>query len=278
MKAAWFFAGVFMGLVNICSAATTIHHCMQGDRGYAVDLLKLALSQNSADIQLQRNDWYCSEKRKIKSALENKIDVMWAGASQQLDDQLIPVRIPIFKGLTGYRVLLIRAGEQSRFDRVKSLSDFRTFSLGQGEAWIDTDIFRSAGFRVVTSHNFELLPNMLAYKRFDAFPRGIQQVWNDLQRFSDLNLAIEKNLAVHYRLPAYFYFSQKSEALARDVEQGLEKLIDSGEFDRFFYGHPLIKDGLQQVPLKNRLVFDIPNPDLPRGVPIARKELWFTPE
>jgi Bacterial extracellular solute-binding proteins, family 3. len=207
---------------------------MQGDKSYTVDLLKLALNTQKYVYELERNDWFCSEKRKLKSVFERDIKIIWAGASVELEEKLIPVRIPIFKGLTSYRVLLIRRSEQVKFSKIQTLSDFKLLSLGQAEDWVDTKIFRASGIRVVTSHSFEVLPKMLSHGRFDAFPRGIQQAWNDAQQFSNLGLEVEQELAFHYRLPSYFYLSPDSADLAKTLEKGLEALIASGEFDRFF--------------------------------------------
>src|SRR5579859_703019 len=65
------------------------------------------------------------EKRRIYVLEHNEsgINVSLFPAQKGLDDKLVPVRIPVDRGMLGYRVLLIREGEQPLFDKVRSVED-----------------------------------------------------------------------------------------------------------------------------------------------------------
>lgn len=60
-------------------------------------------------------------------------------AATNIDDEkrYLPVRIPIFKGLTGYRLFLMDKAKQSLLRPVQSLEQLRQFSIGQRIGWHD---------------------------------------------------------------------------------------------------------------------------------------------
>ena len=92
---------------------------------------------------------------------------LWA--VPELEERLIPVRIPVDKDLGGYCVLLVRREDRHRFEGVRSVSDLRRFKIGLGYGWIDVDILRANGFEVVTGSSYEGLFEMLVHRRFDGF-------------------------------------------------------------------------------------------------------------
>src|SRR5690606_9783440 len=138
-------------------------------------------------------------------------------------------------GLMSHRILLIRKGDQAHFDRVQTLDDLRQFSLGQVRTWQDSDILEKSGFKVVKITKKPGLFHMLDGARFDAFPRGANEAWNELAAFPTLALDVEKNLVLVYPLPTYFFVSKHRPEVAQDLEEGLEKMLADGSFDRYFY-------------------------------------------
>jgi hypothetical protein len=77
------------------------------------------------------------------------------------------VRLPIDKGLLGYRMFLVREADLPRFATVRTLDDLRKLRVGQGKDWIDVPILRKAGFPVVEGTSYPGLFAMLAAGRFD---------------------------------------------------------------------------------------------------------------
>src|SRR4051812_48028225 len=123
-----------------------------------------------------------------------KLTVMYLGTTQQMERELVPVRIPVDRNLGGYSVLLIRTSRQRDFDAVRSLDDLRRFAFGLGLGWIDVDILRANRFRVVTGSSYNGLFEMADNGRFDAFPRAAVEVIDEFEsrkaRMRDL--AIER--------------------------------------------------------------------------------------
>src|SRR5437868_1887085 len=137
-----------------------------------------------------------------------KLTVMYLSTTPEFESTLVPVRIPVDKNLGGYCVFLIRAEDQPRFRKVKTIEDLRGFTFGLGLGWVDVDILRSNGFNVVTGSSYDGLFEMLVHKRFDLFLRAAPEVLDEYtQRKKALpDLAIENGILFYYPLPMYFWF------------------------------------------------------------------------
>ena len=59
-----------------------------------------------------------------------KGDLVNVAVLQPMDDELIPIDIPLDKGLFGYRVASIRASDQSRVAQVRDIAGLRQLRLG----------------------------------------------------------------------------------------------------------------------------------------------------
>ena len=198
---------------------------------------------------------------------------MWGGTTRELEERLHPIRYPLFKGLLGHRIFVIRQGDQHLFDQIETLEQLRQIKLGQGRVWSDTQILEAAGMRVVKTNAYENLFPMLEGGRFDAFPRGASEPWVELVQWENLNLTVEKKLAIVYPMPAYFFVSKDNITLARDIEIGFEKAIKDGSFDKIFFADTEIQKVLSLANLANRRLFRINNPFLSPKTPLDRQEL-----
>lgn len=244
---------------------------------YFTTLLLMALNASKADgevidIIFAPHDY--SQARWVHLARHDKRNlVIWTMTDKAREQQLRPIRIPLFKGLFAYRVFLIRANEQHRFDHVRNIGDLSALLAGQGTHWPDTPIMQHNGLRLTTAETTESLFRMIAAKRFDYFPRGISEAWFELAQRGEKNLAVEKNILLYYPTAIYFFVSKENEALARRIETGLEKLIDNGKFDEFFYRHPRIHLGLEN--LTRRRIITLENPFLPAATPVNNPRYWI---
>lgn len=243
---------------------------------YMQGLLKHALNYSGKKYSYTTTDETYSRPRVMESVKSGEITVMWGGTSEQMEQDFIPIRIDAYRGLMSHRILLIRKGDQSRFDRVTSLSDFQQLTLGQVKTWQDSDILEKAGFNVVKITKKQGLFYMLDGGRFDAFPRGANEAWNEMAAFPTLQLDVEKKLVLVYPLPTYFFVSKYRPEVARDIEMGLETAIRDGSFDNYFYNSKEVRDVLRIADLPNRKAFYISNPFLPKATPLDRKELWIS--
>ena len=213
----------------------------------------------------------------MELAKGQSIDVMWTMTSKEREGILLPVRIPLLKGLLGYRIFLIREGDADKFKQVLNLSQLRHFVAGQGHDWPDTQILRASNLPVHTSSNYEGLFSMLKARRFDYFPRGINEIWPELDAHKDQGMVIDKYLMLYYPSPIYFFFNPKNVALARRVEDGLKLAIEDGSFDRIFFSHPAHKKMFEQVAFEARTIITLNNPLLPAETPLENRQLWLQP-
>ncbi|MCE3251627.1 MAG: diguanylate cyclase [Cellvibrio sp.] len=242
---------------------------------YMNGLLKLALSYSDENYVFSTTSEVYSRPRVMESVKSGAISVMWGGTSEEMERDFLPIRIDAYRGLMNHRLLFIRQGDQARFDRIKTLDDLKHIRFGQGRSWQDASILESAGLEVVKATKKPSLYHMLDGGRFDAFPRGANEVWTELTAFPDLKLTVEKNLVLIYPLPTYFFVTKKDPELARDIEFGLESAISDGAFNKYFYTSPEVQEALEKADLANRRAIRINNPYLPKATPLDRKELWL---
>lgn len=269
---------LLIALFSAITAADTIRHNLatEAKEAYLLGALKLALAYSGQD-DFQPAATFLEQGRLVEELTTGDISVMWAGTKPEYEDQLRPIRIPLLKGLLGYRIFIIRQGDQARFSQIRTFDDLKRLKAGQGTLWADTAILRAAGIPVVTSVKYPGLFYMLDGDRFDYFPRGAHEPWSELVSNQNLPLAIEQELCVYYPLPMYFFTAKNNEALAQRIENGLEQAIADGAFDRYFFSQPLIQDVLNKANLKQRRQFPIANPDLSPQTPLNRPELWLDP-
>lgn len=249
---------------------------------YDWEVLRTALEKTRASFgpfELRQASQYMSPARvTAEAAGGGPINMFVRATSLQLEQQFRPVRIPVDRGLIGYRLLLVRPEDLPAFGEVKTLDQLRRFSIGQGRGWVDVGILQAAGFKVVEGNNYDGLFSMLAVKRFDALSRSVDEALREYdERHQQIGFEVEPGVALYYPLARYFFTRRdaEGEALARRLEAGLEAMVQDGSLQALFmsYKGPLIKrSGLAQ-----RRLFRIANPTLPPQTPLARGELWYRP-
>lgn len=247
---------------------------------YAIKMLKLALAHSDNpgyELKVTEED-FTQARVNEEVRTGGLLDLCWASSDAEIESQLRPIRIPLFKGLLGYRIFIINKNNQAKFDNVKTISDLKKLTIGQGRTWADGRILEANGFKVIKTNKYPSLFYMVEGGRFDGFPRGVHEPFGELEARPTMDLTVEKNLMVYYQMPFYLFVSPSNQALAKDLETGFERAIANGEFDKVFYGDKSIQDVLQKANMKNRTLFKLENPLLSKETPIERKELWFDPQ
>lgn len=253
----------------------TLPHATDMDR-YALKMLDLALTHIDTPYKIQPDvGEQRTQGRYVDDVISGKVDIMWAATDQDLENKMQPVRIPLLKGLLGHRIFLIHKGDQAKFDQVKTFADLQRLRLGQGTTWADTKILEANRLTVVKTNKYPSLLHMLDGGRFDAFPRGVQEPWAEVNAVPGLELAVEKRIMLVYKMPFYFFVSKNNQKLAKDLELGLNRAIADGSFDQAFFNDPAVRNAVEKAELKNRLVFQLDNPQLPKETPVDRPELWL---
>lgn len=209
-----------------------------------------------------------------------EIDVLLAAPNRERHQRFTPVPIPLDKGLLGYRVMMIRPDSAPAFAAVRTLEQLKEVRLGQGADWEDWYVLSYAGFEVDAPSDFTALLDMLVGGRFHGFPRGVYEIDKEValarqQGYADVE--VERTVLIRYQLARIAYVRKGNEALATRLEVGLRTAIADGSFDRLFYGHPMVVAALKTADLRNRRVFDLPNPRFPDDSALSDPSLWYLP-
>lgn len=270
--------GALEGLGNAMAEETiyTPPLVNENDR-YCFEMLKHALSYSGKQFDVRPiSQAELTQPRIMEMIQSGDLQVFWTASDKDIEAHFTPVRIPLFKGMFGYRIFLINKNNQAKFDSIQTLEQLKNqITLGQGRTWADTQILKAAGLNVITTLKFPGLMYMVDGGRFDAFPRAIHEPWNELKAFSQLDLTVERNLLLVYKMPFYLFTAKDNPALAALVHDGLEKALADGSFNKMFFENDDVKQALANANLKQRRVIEIANPNLSAETPMSRPELWL---
>jgi hypothetical protein len=98
---------------------------------YALGLLQLALEESGRDYILRPTVDEMSQTRAARELELGNIDFIWTGTSAEYEQRFRPVRIPVLRGLDGYRICVIEPKRQPAFSAVQSLDDLKQLTIGQ---------------------------------------------------------------------------------------------------------------------------------------------------
>ncbi|HEY9027210.1 MAG TPA: hypothetical protein VIP05_23155 [Burkholderiaceae bacterium] len=244
---------------------------------YPVQLLKLALQKAQVDVDLKPHPVFMLQVRALREVEQRSgLDVVWTMTSREREQALLPIRIPIDRGLLGWRLLLIDPAREPQFARLHALDELKTLRGGQGADWPDTTILRSAGLAIDESARYGDLFQKLAAGRIDYFPRSVQEIWGELDAHRQQGFVIEPTLALHYPAAMYFFVNKQRADLAADIRRGLDIALRDGSFDALFQQY--FGDVLRRSRLGERQVFELRNPLLPPETPLQDARLWYRPQ
>ncbi|BCG24078.1 hypothetical protein TUM18999_22690 [Pseudomonas tohonis] len=256
-----------------------LHSKGEDPEAYVVELLRLALAHSGGDYQLEPSLEPMPQSRAQLSLERNdgRVQLMWTMTTREREADLLPIRIPIYKGLISWRVFLVRADQRDLLAGVTRREQLEALRMGQRHDWPDTDILRANGLTVVTTPGYENLFRMLDAGRFELFPREVVVAWDEQRRAEadGLHLAVDDHLVLHYPTAFYFFTSRQRPELAAVIQRGLEAAIVDGSFERLFQRYH--GETLRRARMERRRVIELVNPDLPEGTPIERDELWYHP-
>ncbi|WDE08353.1 hypothetical protein SG34_022405 [Thalassomonas viridans] len=248
-------------------------------RDYFIDLLTLALKKTepaAGPFELISYSAPMNQSRALSTLNEDYgVDVVWTMTSSERELNYLPIRIPLLKGLLGHRIFLINRGDLDKFANISSIEELRALAAGQEYAWPDTRILRSNGFKVVTGYQYAGLFKMLADHRFDYFPRGMNEIWQEAPFYAGLDLIVEPSIVMYYPAPIYFFVAKNKPALAKRIETGLRLAIGDGSFEQLFLNHPSNREMFDKTRLAQRRIFRLENPLLPEKTPLDNASLWY---
>lgn len=250
------------------------------NHAYIYELVTLILKNTPKQYELKLSKNRLQQDRSIYEMTQNNgtVDLMWTMTTDQREKQMIPIRLPIDKGLIGWRVALIATKNKEIFQNINNLDNLSKFSAGQQRDWPDVGILQSNNLKVVTSNDYEPLFNMLMAGRFDYFPRSIFEYANELEQKKEKNMIADQHFVLVYPSATYFFVTPRRPKLAEDLRIGFEKIIENGSFEKLFLKYN--QASIERADIRQRVKIQLKNPLLnPKSMPLNRPELWFfTPQ
>jgi len=229
-------------------------------KDYFTKILSHALTYSpKADYQLSFHGKDVPKARVMEMiANQQEIDVIAGSSTRDRESKLRPIRIPLLKGMNGWRIPLVMS--QKILRNVKNLNDLQRYQAGQLHSWSDTKVLARNHVPIVPGSDYYGLFDMLKNNRFDYFPRSVLEVSGEYQRVKHMGIKIDNNIIIKYPSAYYFYVNKRASSLAHDIEYGLKEAQKDGSFEKIFaqyYGHALevlSKHDRTSITLKNPLI------------------------
>lgn len=244
---------------------------------YRWKLLELALARTNDEgpVRLVPYAEELTQNRGVQLLQLGGIHVVALGTNSEREEKLRPIRIDILRGMVGFRLLVIRAGDQARIAQMGDQALREKLVFGLNSQWADLPIMRANGFTVITSSSYEDLFGMLVSGRFDAFPRGLNEAQRELdtRRQNFPQLAVEKSRALYFPFPIYFWVSKNNWPLARRIERGLRLALADGSFRKLFESFHAAE--IAKLREERRQVIRLSNPILPAGTTLPDTSWWW---
>jgi tetratricopeptide (TPR) repeat protein len=263
------------------------------------DIIKFTISDSTLDVrpkytlavlkkalELSSESYGPYEMRAIHENLSNdvkrwelydgtNINLTMSMTSPDWEYLTLPIRIPIRRGIGGYRLLAINKQNLQRFSKITTIKELKSLTVGLQKEWIVNELFEDEGFKIVESSTYDGVFRMLNKNRFDFIPRGIHEVYDEISLREDelKNLMVEPNLALHIPQPFYIFVSPKFPEIAKRIEHGLEKMVSEGILQKMFDEH--FSEFIKKGNLPNRTIIHLGNKYLTKQTPLERKELWL---
>jgi hypothetical protein len=242
---------------------------------YRGNLLKHALSYSTEhSYKFDKFDATLPTVRAYNLMAENGgIDVMTGTSTAAREQKHLAVKIPIYKGLNGWRIPIINKDNKDILAKVTSKKMLQNLVAGQVLLWTDTKILKSNNLPVSTGQFYGLF-QMLDKERLHYFPQSALQAFQNIKTYHNLNIMLDTHIALQYPTAVYFYVNKENLVLANDIKVGLESALVDGSFDKLF--NQYYAEALTQLNLDERHIIILDNPYLVEGTPLHREELWHS--
>lgn len=246
----------------------------------ALTLLKRALEVTGGGnekIQLLPTK-YLDQGGAEKALVESdSIDLAMFAPSQWREENLLPVYIPVSRGLLGLRLCIISSTNKNAFSSIKNIQDFqdKKVQIVSGTSWPDTQILESAGLLTLTASKYQDLFSLVTKDGLKCFSRSLNEINRELKKVNDFSLTIDPHLLIHYDLPTLFFVSKKKPLLAKRIKKGLDILIRSKEFFRIFWRNH--RGIFKKYNIRDRTVIRVKTPHLSEELKLMMKDehLWL---
>lgn len=202
-------------------------------------------------------------------------NVVLVPTQPEWEEKAIPIRIPVRMGLLNYRMLVIHKDNIDKFKAIDTPEALKSVPVGLRKTWSTWEMMQSQGFNVVNAYTYDSLFAMLEMKRFDYIPRGIYEVYDEIEsKITDYpNIAVEPHLVIVIPTPYYAFVSPHEPRIAKRIEAGLEIMMEKGIIRDMLKEH--YGDAIKRAKLNSRTVIHIENETLSAETPLDRKDYWI---
>jgi hypothetical protein len=238
---------------------------------YPVALLQAALARTAPHLTVVPAKHLFSRSRALEELTPGGVvDVVWTLTSIEREQKYLPIRIPIYFGYGGYRLLLIHQQQADRFSALRTGAQWRDVQFAQVHDWLDTALLRQHGWQVQGVSQYANVFQLLLKHRVDAVPRGVLEITDEAQQWQAQGLMIENTWLIKYPSAEYFFVSQQNPQLAIYLQEGLQQMQQDGSLSRLFQQH--FAEKIAALKLDQRKVISVQNPYLPTrpGVNLAQ--------
>lgn len=269
--------------MNTSTNDTTMVDLWNGNRSeirqvYEKEVLVAAMSATEGDygpweITETLEEYPGNEESLVFSEKGHDLFVTIAGNQKFSDDDMIVIPKPLAKNLLGYRIPIIREEDSATFEDISGSEEIQLLKHGIPSTWSDAVIFRENGYQVAEEGDFDDIFDRLESGRFDYSAYGANEVLSVYENRASQRdgLIIDQNILFFYPFPLVFYVNPSLPELADRVEEGMQRIIDSGELDSIFNSY--YGDIVERLNLKNRTLFVLDNPLIPEKFRDLKPEL-----
>jgi len=262
---------VAMFAINVFAAAPTVITFGSGEIApkeeiYEYHLLRLALDATKAEYgdyeirDLPKGDVPTYSRLRVY-AEDNQFEnfVYKDSASNEIIEKLHGVEFPVDLGVTGYRIGFVSPDSKRKLEKVETLAELQQLKIIQGRGWLDSEILKKIGFKVVEGGNIKGLFYMAANDRGDIFLIGANELEREWKKNQDVKyLNYDQNVCIYYPLPKFFFVNKANKKLAERIEKGLLIAYESGAVRKLwdeYYG-----EAVRFANLNKRKIFRFDNP------------------
>ncbi len=249
----------------------------QQSNQYFFDLFNLALQKSGVPHQVETINipTNLQQSRSVLLMEQGHYDVHWYTTNRVREQKLLPVRIPLFKGLIGFRLMFVHKDNADIFANIKTATRLKKYIAGQGRNWPDTLLLKHHEFRLEEATNTEALLQMLNLKRIEYFPRSLLEIWSEQAVLTKRQqLVVDQHIALKYPSAIYFFTARNNTKLHDLIEQGLTTAIKDGSFDILF--NQFAGEKVAKSNLSSRTVINIDNPLMSEDTPLFIPEYWYS--
>ena len=175
------------------------------------------------------------------------------------------IAVPLDRGLLGYRLCLVLRSRQDLLAGVRSAADLRPVVFGQGEGWMDVDLYHAAGIGTKWVRDWrdaEFVSQMEA-GFFDVFPLGAEESLSVfLPHFQKRTPEIvgDRHVVLSYPWYRFVWVSTKAEQadlVLAALQKGFPLIARDGTFEKIWRRHGR---GLPESFFAGRRVIRLENP------------------